>query len=230
MEPQTRFDLNVAVENWRNELTAQPALTTDARRELETHLHDTIAELRQRGLNEEESFWLACHRLGRLQQLAQELEKADPGKIWRERVFWMVLAYLAITLWGSTVSAVSNLLYYSLSFHRSPFSQFVLTLSHFILILLPVVVVAVQLTKGKFSLLQDRLAGSLSARRLMVYALGWSMANSGLLLAFFMEQHISMNSSVSLLTSVFFGIIHAMTLAGVLVWLMPKDRRGPERT
>jgi hypothetical protein len=98
MENQTRFDLNAALENWRQELAAQPNLTSEDRRELETHLHDTIAELRRRGLNEEESFWLARRRVGKLEQLGEEFEKADPTKIWRERVFWM-----AISLVGSYV-------------------------------------------------------------------------------------------------------------------------------
>jgi len=56
MENQTRFDLNAAVENWRNELAAQPNLAPDDRRELETHLRDAIAGFQQRGLNDEESF------------------------------------------------------------------------------------------------------------------------------------------------------------------------------
>ena len=44
MENQTRYDLNAAVENWRNELAAQPNLASDDRRELETHLRDLISE------------------------------------------------------------------------------------------------------------------------------------------------------------------------------------------
>jgi hypothetical protein len=62
MENQTRFDLNAAIENWRQELAAQSGLTPDDRRELETHLRDAIAGFQQRGLNDEESFWLACAR------------------------------------------------------------------------------------------------------------------------------------------------------------------------
>ena len=56
MENQTRYDLNAAVENWRNELAAQPNLASDDRRELETHLRDTIAGFQQRGKNRAELF------------------------------------------------------------------------------------------------------------------------------------------------------------------------------
>jgi hypothetical protein len=75
MENQTRFDLNAAVENWRNELAAQPNLAAEDRRELETHLRDAIAGFQQRGLNDEESFWLPRRRVGQLQQLGEEFVK-----------------------------------------------------------------------------------------------------------------------------------------------------------
>jgi hypothetical protein len=75
MENQTRFDLNAAIESWRNELAAQPNLATDDRRELETHLRDAIAGFQQRGLNDEESFWLARRRVGQPPQLGEEFKK-----------------------------------------------------------------------------------------------------------------------------------------------------------
>ena len=53
METQTRFDLNAAIAAWQQELAAQPDLTHVVRRELETHLRDTTAELQARGLNDE---------------------------------------------------------------------------------------------------------------------------------------------------------------------------------
>ncbi len=98
MENQTRFDLTAAIENWRTELAAQANLTTEVRRELETHLHDAIAGFQKRGLNEEESFWLARRRVGKPQQLGEEFVKANPEIVWRERFFWM-----AISLVGSYV-------------------------------------------------------------------------------------------------------------------------------
>src|ERR1039458_8031824 len=92
MENQTRFDLNAGIENWRQELAAQAGLTAEVRRELETHLCDAIAGFQQRGLNDEESFWLARRRVGQPQLLGEEFVKADSAAIWRERAFWMVLA------------------------------------------------------------------------------------------------------------------------------------------
>jgi len=100
MENQTRFSLNTAIENWRNELATQLNLANDDRRELETHLRDAIAGFQQRGLSDEESFWLACKRVGQPQQLGEEFVKADPAKAWRERIFWMALGI--IVFWELT--------------------------------------------------------------------------------------------------------------------------------
>lgn len=89
MEDQTRFDLNAAINNWRNELATQPNLASDNLRELETHLCDAITRFQQCGLNDEESFWLARRRVGQPQQLCKEFVKVNPNEVWRERVFWM---------------------------------------------------------------------------------------------------------------------------------------------
>src|SRR5580765_7936743 len=79
MENQTRFNLKDAIENWRQELTAQTGLTAEVRRELETHLRDAIAEFQRHGAKDEESFWLARARVGQPQLLGEEFEKADPS-------------------------------------------------------------------------------------------------------------------------------------------------------
>src|ERR1700722_279463 len=97
MATQTRFDLTAAMEGWQNELAAQQQLTPDDRRELEKHLTDSIADLQQHGLSDEESFWLARRRIGQPRQLAEEFLKVDPTKIWRERAFWMVFGLLAFS-------------------------------------------------------------------------------------------------------------------------------------
>src|SRR5208282_4702969 len=99
MENQTRFDLNAAVENWRQELAAQPNLTSDDRRELETHLRDAIAGFQQRGLNDEESFWLACKRVGQPPQLGEEFRKASLTITRWESLFWLAFVVLAMPMW-----------------------------------------------------------------------------------------------------------------------------------
>jgi hypothetical protein len=72
----SNFDFSAAIKNWRRDLSSQRNLRPDARRELEAHLRDSFAELRERGLNEEESFWLARKRIGELSLLNREFKKA----------------------------------------------------------------------------------------------------------------------------------------------------------
>jgi hypothetical protein len=110
MENQTRFDLSAAVENWRNELAAQPNLATDDRRELEAHLRDAIAGFQQRGLNDEESFWLARRRVGQPQQLVEEFVKANPNQVWRERIFWMATGIWGFGIFSSIIFPTEGIL------------------------------------------------------------------------------------------------------------------------
>jgi hypothetical protein len=100
METQTRYDLNAAIENWRVELAKQPHLMAEVRRELETHLRDAITGFQQRGLNDEESLWLACKRVGQPPRLGEEFTKADPAKIWRDRAFWIMIILSTFQLWN----------------------------------------------------------------------------------------------------------------------------------
>jgi hypothetical protein len=98
METQTRYDLNTAIENWRAELAAQANLTAEVRRELETHLRDAITGFQQRGLNDEESFWLACKRVGQPLQIAGEFLAPDLAKAWCQRLGWMFIGVLGINI------------------------------------------------------------------------------------------------------------------------------------
>ena len=108
MENQTRFDLNAAVEKWRQELAAQPKLASDDRRELETHLRDAIADFQQRGLNDEECFWLARRRTGQPQELGEEFVKAHPANFYRERAFWLAFGLLIYRVWDMLASSLET--------------------------------------------------------------------------------------------------------------------------
>jgi hypothetical protein len=67
--------MNPALTRWRQELAAQAGLTAEIRRELEAHLHDCMAGFQRLGLSAEESFQLACQRIGQPQQLRAEFNK-----------------------------------------------------------------------------------------------------------------------------------------------------------
>ncbi|MHA3772089.1 hypothetical protein ACXR0O_11180 [Verrucomicrobiota bacterium sgz303538] len=95
----TQFDLEASVAAWRARFRAHEVISDAQIDELESHLRDSIADLNQSGLTHEESFLLARHRLG-CESVAEEMEKADPTRLWATRAKWMfigVLSYYALT-------------------------------------------------------------------------------------------------------------------------------------
>lgn len=112
METQNRFDLNRACLRWRQDLVQQGITPAEAN-ELESHLHDAMADLQPRGLSQEEAFWIARHRLGPVFDLADQFAKANPLRVWRDRFFWgaaLTLAWLLwMQIWGLIIALVRTL-------------------------------------------------------------------------------------------------------------------------
>lgn len=156
MAIEPHFDLNTAFENWRNELAAQPELSSDDRRELEKHLSDSMAELRQRGLSEEEAFWLARRRIGQPQELAEEFEKAEPLRAWRERAFWAAASVLAFLLWMEISSSLRNVLATCLQPYFNLYSLF--PLPEIVICCVPFVLAIVLIATGRIAWLVRRSA------------------------------------------------------------------------
>jgi hypothetical protein len=244
MENQTRYDLNAAIENWHSELAAQPNLASDDRRELEAHLRDAIAGFQQRGLNDEESFWLARRRVGQPQQLGEEFVKADPAAVWRERVFWMVLAYLVISLWGASVNVFLNFFFTSLVENTSMVTTlFYGNCFRLIFDWLPILVCALLLAKGRLGFNYPRLFAFFRSRfRLAMTALLWILINSGVTVWYRLQSLMPINRGVdsshitsiawaNLWSNLFYMTIWPLLLVTLLVWLMPtQNRKTPKRS
>jgi hypothetical protein len=113
MEIRNDFDLSNAVASWRQELLAQGEILAGEIRELESHLHSSMDGLKQRGLGEEEAFWLARRRLGPAEKIALEFTKAKPYRLWQNRLHWFTAGVLGAYAWTTGLSLVSN----GLAFH-----------------------------------------------------------------------------------------------------------------
>jgi magnesium-transporting ATPase (P-type) len=229
METQTRYDLNAAIENWRVELAAQTGLTVDDRRELETHLRDAIVGFQQRGLNDEESFLLARHRVGPPRQLDEEFVKDNPAAVWRERVFWMVSAIL--------FTAISNCLFFIpvQLFHSSvDATWFNLGQVLYLGIILGILWLLVSGRLEKltsfitvFSKTQLRLATTLISvvvvsRLISASTLFWSINNSG---------GTVVGGSPYFWSVQLYGVIYNLLLVALLIWLLPpQNQKAPKRT
>lgn len=108
MADAIQFDLNTAIQQWRENLSITSRFCMENLDELEEHLRDSVASLQDRGLSAEESFWVASRRLGGPGQLSAEFGKLNPSLVWRARAFWAlfgVLLYLAVANLARAVSA-----------------------------------------------------------------------------------------------------------------------------
>jgi hypothetical protein len=228
MENQARFDLNAAVENWRNELAEQPNLAADDRRELETHLRDAIAGFQQRGLNDEESFWLACRRVGQPQQLGEEFVKADPAKVWRERLFWM---WLALFL-SATLGSISHSLALAVMPTKIQSGASVAFLCLEVLSILIPLALVILLAKGKLIPQFSKLLPLVeNRRRLAVTALVCIALSSairfGAAAVFYSRAYP--HSTAGWVGAASGSVINAIFLGLILVWLLPAQNQKTQQ-
>ena len=92
------FELNRQVDQFRSELlTNQPMDETDVK-ELLTHMREEMDLLQERDLSEEESFWIARHRLGDTDAIHTEFSKVNHARVWRKRVMWLLLGYFIFSM------------------------------------------------------------------------------------------------------------------------------------
>jgi hypothetical protein len=103
------FNLNENIRAWGQRLAETEALTATDIQELETHLRISVAELNSKGLSEQESFWLAAHRLGNAESLAAEYASENPAILWGRRLCWMLLGYLVLFMVFSGLNIAENL-------------------------------------------------------------------------------------------------------------------------
>src|SRR5690242_4946513 len=93
MENPTPFDLNLALQAWRENLAAQPTFRAENLDELESHLRDSVATLQTRGLSADEAFLIATRRVGTGSQLATEFGKVNQPAVWLDRFLWILIAF-----------------------------------------------------------------------------------------------------------------------------------------
>ena len=100
------FDLNFAIQHWRENLAQSSAFRTENLNELESHLRDSVAALQVKGLSAEEAFIIAGRRIGECQVLGEEFGKANGQVLWLDRIFWILIGVQA---WGVVSSLAKTL-------------------------------------------------------------------------------------------------------------------------
>ena len=108
METTTPFDLNRAIQQWRDNLNQSPAIRRENLDELEMHLRDSVAVLQPRGLSEEEAFLVAAKRAGSGAILGAEFGTVTARNIWLDRVLWMLVGNLFFWFVSSLLSFIGS--------------------------------------------------------------------------------------------------------------------------
>jgi len=94
MENQTSFDLNLAIERWRENLAQSSAFKCENLNELESHLRDSVGKLEASGLSAEEAFLIASQRIGGTERLEVEFGKLNVKMVWMDRLLWMLVGVM----------------------------------------------------------------------------------------------------------------------------------------
>jgi len=102
------FDLNQAIQQWRESLNQSPAFRRENLDELESHLRDSIANLGQRGLAADEAFLIATRRVGSGTALGAEFGKINAHEIWLNRALWMLIGTQVFAFMRSLVNAITE--------------------------------------------------------------------------------------------------------------------------
>lgn len=230
MGTQTAFDLNIALGRWRDAL-AEQSLGSREIEELEEHLHDTIAGLKEAGtLSEEETFLVARRRVGDAEALGEQFRVVKPLLAWKQRGLWMLTGVLL--LW--TVSALATVVSYGALLFVSRWTDFgtgnPLKLGYAGVVIQVLVWVAVGTLswRGLKSRISIKPTG-LTAGRFLAYLLAATIALrlGSLMLSWWIFTVASPGSFTRLISETSAHSFRLMTLAsfGFVSWICWKMRR-----
>ncbi len=113
MERQSSFDLEEKISNWKQNMLVIAGLSEDNIMELESHLYDEIEILKDKDLDDEEAYIIACKRIGRIDVIATEYRKVDPHRLTIQKMFPYVhgiLIFFAFTLFTEMLVYVSTII------------------------------------------------------------------------------------------------------------------------
>jgi hypothetical protein len=83
---------------WKESIVRAGTLTEEDLLELELHVRDTVHELTEQGLTQEEALLVALRRIGDPSVLAVEYQKVNPGLAWARRWYWMAAGFLGFSV------------------------------------------------------------------------------------------------------------------------------------
>ena len=113
MGNRTMFQLEQRLQEWTERFGSTAVMRDCDIEELAQHVRDSIAALKAKGLDDEEAFLVATHRVGAAGALEEEFAKVNGGQIWGYHVFWMIagaLLYVVCSFLIATTGGVGQAL------------------------------------------------------------------------------------------------------------------------
>lgn len=103
------FDLEKSVSRWRATFDADQGISADALDELEIHLRDSMEQLEEARLTQEEAFLVAARRVGSADALEPEYARVSPQTAWVRPLFWMTLGVVVFSTAVGLTAAIGRL-------------------------------------------------------------------------------------------------------------------------
>lgn len=238
----SRFDLETAVQQWRQHLAGEPSVSEDSLVELEEHLRTAIDDLRSKGLSAQEAYQIAAQRLGEPKAIGTEFQQINPAQVWSRRVLWMAIGYLVTQFWNSISGSAAQLTF--AVFGPNPwvanpgqsqsFARNLIMIGTHLVFWILLMGGAVLLAKGKGSPQLEKASRWLSDRTRFVIAaslLGGVLQLTSLWASRYGLPNRHSYGFESLENQLLFfatGAIYNIPLALLIAWLMPRrlqDRR-----
>lgn len=103
------FDLEEQIRLWKQSFTTTDGMRRADIEELEHHVRDSMATLSALGLNPQEAFIVATHRVGAPVRVAREFAKVNGSRLWYQQVGWMTAGALGYAICGLVIGALASL-------------------------------------------------------------------------------------------------------------------------
>ena len=111
MKQTIGFDIQYQLKLWVNSLKSESSITESDAEELKSHLLDSIEQLKENGLDDEEAFWVASRRLGLASEWEGEYREANDWVFSLRRSAVILAGVLAYFLFYHLFGSLSKLLF-----------------------------------------------------------------------------------------------------------------------
>ena len=103
------FELDQSLQEWTKRFGPTAAMRNCDIEELAQHVRDSVAALKSKGLDDEEAFLVATHRVGPTGAVEEEFAKVNGGHTKAYQLFWMISGVMLFEVCRLCIAAVTNL-------------------------------------------------------------------------------------------------------------------------